>query len=62
MAKAETDKHAMDPLANVRVRNRRGEYESLDSGRKGSQTAGLTDRYSMNNDINKAESRLRVIE
>ena len=53
----------MDPLVNVRARNRRGEYESMDaSGRLGSQTAGLTERSRANNDINKAENRLRVIE
>lgn len=62
---------AMDPLINdmsYRVRNRRGEYQSIDfSNRGASMTAGdLTDRqYSVltaHNDINKAENRLRVIE
>lgn len=63
--KADADQLAMDPLVNVvRARNQRGEYQSIDiSTINGSQTAGgLTDRYSINNDINKAENRLRVIE
>lgn len=64
IAKVDADKLALDPLVNVRGRNRRGEYESIDvSGRAGSHTAGgLTDRFSNHNDINKAENRLRVIE
>ena len=69
--KEDADKMAMDPLINdmsYRVRNRRGEYQSIDfSNRGASMTAGdLTDRqYSVltaHNDINKAENRLRVIE
>ena len=62
--KADADRMALDPLINVRMRNRRGEYETID--RNNSKTAGLADnRYSdmrAINDINKAENRLRVIE
>lgn len=68
----DADKMAEDPLINdmsFRVRNKRGEYQSIDFSdqkRNGSLTAGeFSNRYSVltaSNDINKAENRLRVIE
>lgn len=69
--KVDAERMAADPLINdmsYRVRNKRGEYQSIDVSENlnYSQTAGdFSNRYSELrpiNDINKAENRLRVIE